>query len=279
MESACRTTRKLIAKNPVKADAFGDYEAIQAWPLITALYSGIEQGLKMLLLTTPDTTFTLKQLARDPYGHDLEKLYSELASDHRDHIELHFREHLSLHDYVPEQVAVSAESFIQHLNGGNPPKGLSWRYFLIDRAGQVPTTGLWTMSEIWHAICCCIGRISGRAGCTRLRAKLGFSFQRLSVGRPVSYEGLIADLNGWTAQHGDLLTAWIDLLVKADRQTLHRLEVSDQLRERLTQDAHDATVYLSDSDDPDEIQLLRRIQQPGKNLIWNSEVGKFQDRH
>lgn len=277
VESACEITRKLVAKNPVEPDHFGDYEAVQAWPFVTSLYSGIEQALKLLLLFPP-ADFTLEQLATRRYGHDLVALYAELGADYQAHIEQHFREHRSLHDYIPEELATSAEGFIEHLNGGSPSRGLSWRYFLIDRSVQVPTTGLWTMSEIWDAICCCIGSASGQTGCTRLRARLGHRLLRLTTGRPITYEGLVDDLNNWTAQHGDLLTAWVDLLVKVDHNILDQVEAPHRLRNELTARAHEALSRLSKSDDPDEIHLLRRIRQEGTSLAWDHSVGEFRKK-
>ena len=277
VETACQITRKLIAKNPVEPDHFGDYEAVQAWPLITALYSGIEQALKQLLLIPP-TCFTLEELATRKYGHDLVALYTELGADFRVHIEQHFREHRSLHDYIPEELVTSAEDFIEHLNGGSPSRGLSWRYFLIDSSVDVPTTCLWTMSEIWDAICCCIGSSSHQPGCTRLRARLGDTLLRLTTGRPITYDGLVVDLNNWTSRHGDLLTAWVDLLVKADRNILNQVEAPHRLRNDLAARAHEALSHLSKSDDPDEMHLLRRIRQKGRFLVWDHNVGEFRTK-
>ena len=61
MLAACRNTRTLVAAHPVKRDYFPKYEASQAWALVAPLYNGIEQALKMLLLTPSDPRFTLKK--------------------------------------------------------------------------------------------------------------------------------------------------------------------------------------------------------------------------
>jgi len=158
MDAARRATRDLIINNPIKGDLSGEYEAVQGWPLVTALYNGIEQALKMLLLIRFSDRFTLERLASREYGHNLEKLYSELTDDDREHIELHYREHRSLHDYISDDMA-TATRFIAHINrsGDQQTAGLvSWRYILIEGSEQVPPTSLWTMHEIWDAICCCI---------------------------------------------------------------------------------------------------------------------------
>ena len=73
----------------------------------------------MLLLVPPNPRFTLETLAKRPYGHDPEQLYAELEADDRDHIECHFREHRSLHDYsAPGLNVATAEQFIAHINSG-----------------------------------------------------------------------------------------------------------------------------------------------------------------
>ena len=81
MQTACSLVRKLVAENPVQPDLVPEHEAVQAWAFVTAAYNGIEQALKMLLLASPEPAFTLDELKKPPYGHDLEKLYAELAPE------------------------------------------------------------------------------------------------------------------------------------------------------------------------------------------------------
>ena len=276
VQGACRITRDLVARNPVKPDVFAEYEALQAWPLAMALYSGIEQALKSRLLIPP-TRFTLKDL-KDEYGHNLVKLYRALESDDRAHIELHFREHWSLYDYkLPRSVAIgTAEEFIVHINGGSPPRGLSWRYFLLDESVQMPSTNLWTMSEIWNAICCCIRTASGKNDCFRLRQRLAARFRRVITSRVVPYDGYLDELNSWIAlNNGDQVAAWIDLLVKAHRDVIHEVQAPERLRRELAAMAHEVIHRLSASDNPDEVQLLHRIQDPDQALVWNSSNTEF----
>ena len=65
MDAARRVTRDLIINNPVKADLSKEYEAVQGWPLVTALYNGIEQALKMLLLVRFSDCFTWNDSRRE----------------------------------------------------------------------------------------------------------------------------------------------------------------------------------------------------------------------
>ena len=230
MRAACAITRDLVVRNPVKPDWSPDYEAVQGWPLVTALYNGIEQALKMLLLVPSDTEFTLEELAKRPYGHDLEMLYAQLGDVDRRHIEQHFREHRSLHDYLD---VPGAEQFIGHINNGGRHRGMvSWRYILIEDISKIPSTSLWTMCETWDAICCLIrAKVSDtHDACFRLSRRLSSNFNRLITTRAIPYDGYLADLNRWRAHIGcSPLAAWIDLLGKA-HHGLRRGASSGRLR-------------------------------------------------
>ncbi|MYA85227.1 MAG: hypothetical protein F4Y12_06540 [Acidimicrobiaceae bacterium] len=279
MSTACRLTRDLVVNNPVKPDLSPDYVAVQGWPLVTALYNGIEQALKMLLLVPPNPCFTLETLAKRPYGHNLEHLYAELEADDRDHIELHFREHRSLHDYKPPGLSIAtAEQFIAHINSGGRQGGLvSWRYILIQDISQVPSTSLWTMSEIWDAICCRIRKevFNKQDDCSSLSRRLMWGFNR-RFPTLVPYKAFNDDMRTWAFHEGDgPLAAWIDLLVKAHGDAIHEVQAPDQLRPVLADMANRALKKMaSDSADPDEAQLLDRIQAD-PNLVWDPSDGVF----
>ena len=276
MDVARRATRDLIVNNPVKPDLSNEYVAVQMWPLVTALYNGIEQALKMLLLIRSSDRFTVELLASREYGHNLEKLYGELAVDDREHIELHYREHRSLHDYIPEDLA-TAEQFIAHVNGSNSSQArghLSWRYILIDGPEQIPRTSLWTMHEIWDAICCRIRKASGKNDCFRLKKRLASQHRSIPTGR-VRYDEQLDDLNRWAASRdGDLVAAWIDLLVKVSHDAIEEVQASPRLRPELVDKARIAIKQLSESDNPDDMYLLQRIQDT-RTLVWDSSNGGF----
>ena len=99
MDKAFTTTRDLVAKNPVENDLWDGWLVAQAWPFVAALYNGVEQALKMLLMTT-NSQLTLDVLKKRPYGHDLKRLFAELSPEDAEHVELHFREHRSLFEYL-----------------------------------------------------------------------------------------------------------------------------------------------------------------------------------
>ncbi len=279
MDSACRLTRDLVVKNPVKPDLSPDYLAVQGWPLVTALYNGIEQALKMLLLVPPNPRFTLETLAKRPYGHDLKQFYAELEADDRDHIECHFREHRSLHDYSASGLNVAtAEQFIAHINSGGRQGGLvEWRYILIQDISKIPSTSLWTMSEVWDAICCLIRKevFDKQDDCFRLSRRLFWDFQHC-IPELGLYDEFADDFNAWAFHKDrDPLAAWIDLLVKAHGGTLHEVRAPDRLRTVLAKVAKKALELMaSDSADPDQAQMHQRLQT-GPNLVWDPGGGAF----
>ena len=280
LDRACKLTRDLVAKNPVTPDYSSDYMAVQGWPFVVALYSGVEQALKMLLLAQPNPQFTLTDLTKWPYRHDLEKLYSALPPDDRDHIELHFREHWSLYEYdTYGQVICTAEDFIIHINSGGKQGGaISWRYVLVDETVKIPATSLWTMCETWRAVCCRVkAKAFGRQGdCSRLSRMLGHKSERVILYRVVPYDGFMDDAKSWIGRYnGDLFAAWVDLLVKASHNAMHEVPATDQLRRDLANQAQRVMRQMSaEPADPDEEQLLHRIQAD-PNLVWDRTTATF----
>ena len=278
MGEACRITRDLVALHPVKPDVFPNYMAVQAWPLVAPLYHGVEQALKMLLLTPSDPRFSLPQL-RQEYGHDLKRLYSELEADDRGHIELHFQEHWSLYTYDTYGAAiVTAEQFIAQINGTTHAGSIAWRYFLIDESVKIPAVSLLTMSEIWDAICCLIRRdvFDKQDDCYRLSRRLLFELDDLRYGRVVPYDDYLSDTTKWCVHmNGDQLATWVDLLVKAQRNAINDVQAPDRLKYELAKMASEALQRMaSDSADPDEAMLLHRIQND-PNLAWDPIDGVF----
>ena len=281
LDRACEMTRDLVAKNPLTPDYSSDYMTVQAWPFVIALYSGIEQALKLLLLAQPDPRFTLVVLRRPPYGHDLEKLYAALSADDREHVELHFREHWSLYEYDTHGRAIcSAEDFIAHINRGGKQGGqVSWRYALVDETVKIPATSLWTMCETWRAVCCRVKtRALDRQGdCSRLSRMFASKFQRLVLHTiPVPYDEFIDDINEWTDHRdGDRLAAWMDLLVKARHNALDEVQATERLRSELAGMAHKALNQMAGEEvNPDETQLLHRIRSD-PDLTWDRTTATF----
>ena len=281
LDKACMITRDLVAKNPLTQDYLSDYMVVQGWPFVVALYSGVEQAMKLLLLAPPNPQFTLDDLRKPRIRHDLKKLYAALPTDDREHIELHFREHWTLFNYdTLGQVINTAEDFIAHINGeGKPGGAVSWRYVLVEETMKIPATGLWTMCEMWRAVNCRVETkaLGKRGDCSRLSRMLRHEFRRLVLRTiPVPYDKFIEEINGWIVhKDGDNLAAWIDLFVKASHNALHEVQAPDRLRPELAKMADRAIRQMaSDSADPDQAMLLRRLQAD-PNLTWDRTTATF----
>ena len=303
MGKACTSTRDLVARNPIEHDLWDGYLVAQAWPFVTALYSGVEQALKMLLMAA-DPQLTVDEV-RKKYGHDLSQLYSELSPEDAEHIELHFREHWSLFEYLQQHDAfATAERFITHINGDDTASGhIWWRYTLIDPELQLPPTDLWTMCEMWQAICCRLwARRSGEdCRCERLSRRLLLPLRDIATRATASYGEFQSDLLIWMSHiDGDDLAAWVDLLVKSSRGSMDQVHAPDALRGDLDKMAQQAIERLSgrmaipdeqlhllpasqrdqvQADrqfaNPDEQMLLRRVQQTDRDLTWDPHTGAF----
>ncbi|WP_419551992.1 hypothetical protein [Candidatus Poriferisodalis sp.] len=305
MHKACMSTRDLVARNPIEADLWDGYLVAQAWPFVTALYSGVEQALKMLLMTT-DPPHTLDELKNPPYGHDLSRLYSALSPEDAEHIELHFREHRSLFEYLQQHdKCATAEPFIAHINGDDTASGhIWWRYTLIDPELHPPPTDLWTMCEVWQAICCCLWTRrsdQGRPCERRLSQRLLSPLRDIANRATASYSDFGPDLASWMSHlDGDDLAAWVDLLVKSSRGSMDQVHAPEALRGDLDKMAQRAIEHLSGRStipdeqllllpasqrdriqanrqiaNPDEQMLLRRVQRTDRDLTWDPHTREF----
>jgi hypothetical protein len=220
----------------------------------------------------------------------------------REHIEHHYREHASLwNNCFVQPLPDTAEEFIHHISDGRDGY-MKWRYLLIEPE-RVPMLSLWTMLEIWHGACCHImahmeNRMGGPRSCYSLSSRLNWFFDDL---RPEfnseGHEWVV-----WLSSQRNPLPAWIDLLVAADRDALHEVDMPPIRRGSLVETAQDALrqmeelakVDLSPQPDyarvehvlrgrrtarhverPDAEAILHSIRRSEEKLIWDSVEGGF----
>ena len=282
IRTAWRLTRDLLRASPIKPDLMPEYVALQMWPFVVPLYHGIEQALKCLVLLQTPTANPRH------YGHDLKGTFDALHDDDRQHIELHFSQHQSLHtDYNPEETGItSAATFIDHINssGTNRREGaLTWRYLLLDGGQNIPPLHLWGMVEIWDAACCRmmhLGEDGGSANesCSCLGMRLDDLVMQQHTGRGSPYEGFVDDANEWYRRFANVpLAAWVDLLCKVYRKAIYEVDAPAQLLPYL---AKDATKLLQDlKSEPagsDEWRLWAQIEETGGHFAWDYTLGIFQ---
>ena len=266
---------QIFISNEPKPDLSAEYMAMQMELFVTPCYNGIEQALKLVLLSQGISADELRQ----KYGHDLVKLFRDLSQEARDHVELHFQEHRSLHNYDSGDVSTqTAEQFISHINSGDDQVGsLEWRYFQLDGTDGLPPVYIWSMHEVWSALCCWIrNSVLEGNGCSRLSCRLEHKFLRLFT-RTAVEDWSVDELNAWI-RHKDRspLAAVVDLLVKADRALLDAVEAPEALRAMLGETADAALEQMEKQpEDPDERALFSRIRTGEGILEWSQEAGAF----
>lgn len=281
IRTALELTRELLRSSPIKPDLMPEYVALQMWPFVVPLYHGIEQALKcLLLLQTP--TANPKE-----YGHDLKIAFDALHDDDRQHIEMHFSQHLSLHaDYRPDETGItSAAAFIAHINssGTNQEGSTTWRYLLLEGAQAIPPLHLWGMVEIWDAACCQMRRRDENGNrldndsCSCLAVRISDLVMRQQTGRASPYEEFTDDANEWFRRHGNIpLVAWVDLLCKVYRQAIYEIDAPPRLLPCLAEDANKLLDRLkSEPVGSDEWKLWARIEDTGGCLAWDAAKGTF----
>ena len=331
---ACKLTRKLYVDNQPTPDLVADYEAVQAWLFAPTIYSGIEQALKQIILLKASRddgdSFNrdehLAVLRSSPYGHNISNLFKRLKwcadgchSENgcrstmgcqsqstflcaREHIEHHYREHASLwNNYLVQPLHSTAEEFIRHISDGRDGY-MKWRYLLIEPE-PVPMLSLWTMLEIWHGACCHImthmeNSMGGPDSCYSLSSRLNWFFNDLWP--QLNSEG--HEWASWLSTQISLLPSWIELLVAADRDALHEVNMPPIRRSSLEETAQNALRQIEELaqidpspqpthaqvervlrgrrsaghvEHPDASAFLHSLRRSDEQLVWDSTEGGF----
>ena len=331
---ACKLTRRLYVDNQPKPDLAADYRAVQAWLFAPTIYSGIEQTLKQIVLLKAsrddgdsfNREACLADLRSRKYGHNINNLFNRLKwcangchSENgcqstmgcqsqstflsaREHIEHHYREHASLwNNCLGKPLHSTAGNFIHHISDGGDGY-MKWRYLLLEPE-SVPMLNLWTMLEIWHGACCHImthmeGKMGGPSSCYSLSSRLRWFFNDM-------WPQLTSEGHEWAAWLSSLenpLPSWIDLLVAADRDALHEVDMPPIRRSSLEDVAQDALRQMEDLtqidppsqptyaqaervlrgrrtaghvERPDAEAIMRSLRRADEQLVWDSTEGGF----
>ena len=121
---------------------WAEQDAINAWPTITACYSGIEQAMKLLRLAQDEEMAPLKKK-----GHHISVLFNLLEDEERRVLHFSYRVYQSLHNYIKRETVAD---FLNEIDRGGGGYG-DWRYFLL-QGGDPPRTHPGAMLEIWSAL-------------------------------------------------------------------------------------------------------------------------------
>ena len=126
-------------EDPLPPDLIPEYDAIQHWPYITSVYSGIEQAIKCLLQISGQT------IDRSLRHHKIGALFRTLPQQDQGIIRHYYAPFQSLHNYIPH---TTADEFLDAIDDGYQ----TWRYFLLEGTPP-PRTHSGAMLETWTALC------------------------------------------------------------------------------------------------------------------------------
>lgn len=143
--------------------------AINAWPTITACYSGIEQAMKLLRLAQGEKMTALRKKS-----HSISTLFNLLEEREQQALRFSYRVYQSLHNYIQRE---TVDEFLDEIDRGGGGYG-DWRYFLL-QGGTPPITHPGAMLEIWSALCDIIeARIFSNQGLYSCDRRLGKSIKQ-----------------------------------------------------------------------------------------------------
>jgi len=161
LKTPLKRLKEMFAASEHGRDLIGLVERARMWPLVTPLYSGLEQGMKVLAahasgMTVIEATAPGKPLRRAK--HNLAAIWNMVSIEAKELIEDHYAQFLSLHDYIPYK---TAHEFLTHLAGPNGKGYEEWRYCLIE-ATPVRDTSVEAMMQIWESIIAAINKADDR---------------------------------------------------------------------------------------------------------------------
>lgn len=280
MRTLCNDARQRFHENEPKSDLFSQQEMLNAWPFVVTGYNGIELAIKALRsVERPDWSAEETRWQWRNIGHDIFEAFCELTDSHREHIEFHYAEHRSLFDYDSGTTLTdTAEQFIRHLSGkeeGDTQGGLlRWRYAPLTGSDRIPTTSVWTMYEIWSAVCCCLHRSlnehQGSRGCASAVSLLRHDLcNEIILKSPLRKDESLAELNGWVSSSdcGEF-GVLVDLLCCIYRDAPHEVNQLPTMRDVLWANGAAELRRLEQSPrTPDERQLFSRIRRSCGRLV------------
>lgn len=162
LETPLKRLKEMFAASEHGKDLIGLVERARMWPLVTPLYSGLEQGMKVLAAHAAGMTVTEATAHRMPLrraGHDLAAIWNMVSAEAKELIEEHYAQLISLHDYIPYK---TAQELLIHLAGPDGKGYEEWRYCLIE-ATPVRDTSIEAMMQIWESIVAAIHKADGRS--------------------------------------------------------------------------------------------------------------------
>ena len=162
LETPLKRLKEMFAASEHGRDLIGLVERARMWPLVTPLYSGLEQGMKVLAAHAAGMTVieaTARGMPLRQAGHDLAAIWNMVSTEAKELIEEHYAQFISLHDYISYR---TAQELLIHLAGPNGKGYEEWRYCLIE-ATPIRDTSIEAMMQIWESIVAAIHKADGRS--------------------------------------------------------------------------------------------------------------------
>ena len=241
--------------HPIQPDASPDYEAVQAWIIVTCCYSGIEQSTKCLLQISGSFIDKPKKEGGQRH-HKIGGLFQDLSPCEKLVLRTSFEGYRSFHDYIPSE---TLDCFLTSIDDGYP----KWRYFPLE-GGQLPTTHCGAMVEVWHVLSEVLrARVFGNHEFKPVRQRLVDRLSGLLFGEswdkcPVEDIGFVErdDLNRWIGCQGGIIAAFADLFHPSENNytTLSLQPTTLQVLETA------AALAVQDMDDQDFHLYVRRAR-------------------
>ena len=158
LKRSLREVRVMWAHHPRTIDAVARYTRGNVWAVVTLLYSGLEQALKVLAACDQGLTRE-EALQRDPndhrgrnwfqkLGHSLSCTWAKLSKRSQETLEDHWQQFTSLHGLKHEKGCETAATFLKGISA----KGgyVRWRYALIENQ-DVPRVSIEGMIQLWES--------------------------------------------------------------------------------------------------------------------------------
>ena len=290
LKTPLKRLKEMFAASEHGRDLIGLVERARMWPLVTPLYSGLEQGMKVLAAHADGMTVTEATAPGMPLrraGHNLAEIWDMVSTEARELIEEHYAQFISLHDYVPYK---TAQEFLIHLAG---PKGKGyedWRYCLIE-AKPVRDTSVEAMMQIWEGIIAAIDKADNRnyshGPINDLEIELGTIWESSFISSSIAYQDNLdmkkiydplehkKEWYNWTRENGGITNSAATLLWQHRRggTTERSLVLSETIRGTVLLYHTDIEKKISNTDDFNTKYWAARAITNG--IVLHKETGKF----
>ena len=239
--AAQQRTQQAFEKADDNRDVHPGTAIAQAWPFITAGYSGIEQTFKFLIATERGWTIDeLLAYKKDPESrsrpdyltHDLHYLYEDLDEATKQQLDDYWTIFRSLHDYVDVEslkhfLSIVSDHPAPQSDTGKNSKGRGyerWRYSLIQSDSPLPKNSPLCLIAIWNA---CAQIADGRSSTGSVlktpgeeiaewcAVRLEDIMTMVSInrqGRGIEFENYQQEYAIWVKGHGHPLNAFSQVL-------------------------------------------------------------------